>query len=100
MKMRSKLVLTLLAAALALPAAGFADEKGTDAVKTATAVAKQTVTPPADCKTTGKKKSASAMEKRKQYHANRQIIPGSEKIEVNTPAAQEHGLRAYEISNK
>jgi hypothetical protein len=91
MKMGSKTVFTLLAVALALPMAASAEEKAADAVKPATVA-------PADCKSTGKKKSATAMEKRKQLHAARQTTPGSEKIEVDNAAAHEHGRKAHGLN--
>ena len=93
MKLRSNVVLTLCAVALALPVQSFAEEKAVDAAKPATIA-------PADCKTTGKKKSVSATDKRKQLHAARQTTPGIEKIEVNNAAAQEHGRKAHELNNK
>jgi hypothetical protein len=92
MKMGSSVVLTLLAVALALPAQGFAEEKGAAAPAQAPAVAKPAVIAPADCKVTGKQKGAAATDKRKQIHAKRGIVGGEEKLVVhNRTAAHEHG---------
>jgi hypothetical protein len=92
MMMVSKLTMVLLVGALALPVAGFADEKAVDAQKPGAAVQKTKIVAPADCVQTGKTKAAAATAKRKKAHADRGIISGEEKLVVhNHEAAHEHG---------
>ena len=92
MKMVSKVSLALLAGALALPVAGFADEQMTGAVKPATAVKKnKNHDVPADCKDKKTAVAATASEKRKKAHAERGL--SGERITHNMEAAHEHGKR-------
>jgi len=97
MKTGSKVVLTLLAVALALPIQGFAEDKAIEAPKPATAATKPVIAAPTDCVVTGKN-TANAVtgnaisEKRKQIHAGKGLKSGEEKLVVhNREAAHEHG---------
>jgi uncharacterized protein YfaP (DUF2135 family) len=95
--MVNKLTMALLAGALALPVAGFAEEKAVDAPKPAAVAApKPVIAAPADCVITGKNKGpvkgAAATEKRKKIHAQKGIASGEGKLVVhNNEAAHEHG---------
>jgi hypothetical protein len=92
MKMVSKVTLALLAAALALPVAGFADEQSAGATKPATAVKKNSHNnAPADCKDKKAAVAATAGEKRKQAHKDHGL--SGERITHNMEAAHEHGRK-------
>jgi len=86
MNMGNKLALTLLVAALSIPAQGFAANQ---ADGTKPAPKKREYIAPADCKLKAKVLVASAGEKRKQAHAERGIT--GERITHNPEAAHEHG---------
>jgi hypothetical protein len=91
MKMASKLTMVLLAGALALPVAGFADEvMVVQQPKTSTRT-NSTLDKPADCRDKKAGVSTTAHEKRKKAHSDRQL--SGEKITHDTKAAHEHGNR-------
>jgi hypothetical protein len=95
MMMVSKLTMVLLVGALALPVAGFANEKAVDTPKPAASARKNSnLDKPADCKDKKAGVAATASEKRKKTHAERGLK--GERITHNKVAASEHRAKGNE----
>jgi hypothetical protein len=93
--MVSKLTMALLAGALALPAAGFAEGQKVEGPKpVASTRTNSNLDKPADCKDKKATVAAAATEKRKKAHHDRGI--SGEKITHNKEAAREHRAKGRE----